>query len=212
MTITGPAGNVIASTEVVPIDGFISSEFARACIEIKEYLPNIETTVAGSMFATRNNLQSTRNCPSSSDSFWTLLVTSDFSFEDNQYCSSEEGKILGVCSSFFLTPYNCRIGIFNIDIDSAVYNWNNSHPDKLIHDQKEVVRKVVLHEMGHAMGLEHCLNSPMAESVFYIRVSDNLTLSVWGESWQTVFTYEQIQQIQARSKPHNASSEQGLSN
>ena len=38
---------------------------------------------------------------SSSDSFWTLLVTSAFSFEDNQYCSSEEGKILGVCSSFF---------------------------------------------------------------------------------------------------------------
>lgn len=70
----------------------------------------------------------------------------------------------------------------------------------------------MLHEMGHTMGLEHCLNSPMAESVFYIRVSDNLTLSVWGESWQTVFTYEQIQQIQARSKPHNASSEQGLSN
>ena len=101
MTITGSAGNVIGSTEVVPIDGFISSEFARACIEIKEYLPNIETTVAGSMFLTRNNLRSARNSPSSSDSFWTLWVTSDFSFEDNQYCSSEEGKILGVCSSFF---------------------------------------------------------------------------------------------------------------
>ena len=69
----------------------------------------------------------------------------------------------------------------------------------------------MLHEMGHAMGLEHCLESPMAGSVFYIK-ADNLTSEVWGESWQTVFTYEQIQQIQARSKPHNASSEQGLSN
>lgn len=68
----------------------------------------------------------------------------------------------------------------------------------------------MLHEMGHAMGLEHCLESPMAGSVFYIK-ADNLTSEAWGESWQTVFTYEQIQQIQARSKPHNASPKQELS-
>jgi hypothetical protein len=140
-----PAGDLKA-----PLDGFVKSELARACIVTKEFTPNntsapnvgndgVEeterTTINGS------GTGSGRDISGNSKDFWTVrIVTIPY------YNSQATNDLENSYGAF--QPGTNTITICYKKISTDVADWNTTH-DQV--DLQDIIRRTVLHEIGHVL-------------------------------------------------------------
>ncbi len=186
-------------TDYAPIDGVVGSELARACISIENYLPNLNPTVTGTEFADASLLCSKRNSPLSTDSFWTVQLTSAFRSVNDD--SSNPDNTLPNRTHGIYYKEEKVIGIFYWTIDGQVELWNNYclYPTQLIDsDGRELlIRSTVLHEIGHALGLSHYDNGQASVMKSQRTIPEQLSVEY------NKFSEEQICEIQSHSKPQD---------
>ncbi len=161
------------------INGVVATELARACVDVKEYLPNQNVNVVGEFFRpawstdVKNQYSAASNSFEPSNTFWTVLMIGAFKHVNGYWGSFNENMAF----------------VYNSQIDSD------------FQDQGERVsaRQVVaLHELGHAFGLddieENDTSNPGYETVMMICDVDDLL------EYQS-FSVSQLQTIQSQQKP-----------
>jgi hypothetical protein len=136
-----PAGNLKA-----PLDGFVATELARACIATKEFTPNntsapnvgddgVDQTEITSIYG--NGAGSGRDISGNSADFWTIrIVTIPYLKGETTYAGG-----------FYKTTNT--IVICHQTINDAVTSWNNANDPDV--DLQESIRRNVLHEIGHVL-------------------------------------------------------------
>ena len=142
------------------IDGFVKSELARACIDIKPYSPNTTTWASGPEFlpdewnkgpkTPKSIAAACRNSPQPSNTFWTIHMIGAFWQEGN--------SSYGVCYAGANTIF-----VFNNSITNRVDAWNQANPTHPLYpiSPDQAKRRTSLHEIGHALGLDHAANGIM---------------------------------------------------
>jgi len=154
------------------IDGFVKSEFARACIDLKEYSPNPRRAFTGVECAVDNFVSDltpytvSRDSPQPTNTFWTVQMIGAF--------RSQNG-ILGVRGGNTTLIYNWTI-----------LNQYGSNFD-------EARREVALHELGHVFGLDD-VDDPSDPDYNTIMWDGSLLI-------HQTFSLSQLQKMQSQSKP-----------
>ena len=142
MTFTYQTGSVQTADPVL-IDGFVKTELARACVDIREYTPNLRIEFQGVEVITSLDppcLSLERSSPGPSVSFWNVLALGSFRYDTTN-------KIAGNFTQNVLLVYQWTVEANRLD-------WNDGHPYLQITDNLDCSRRVTLHELGHAFGLE----------------------------------------------------------
>ncbi|MGN0911665.1 MAG: hypothetical protein ACI4NV_09680, partial [Thermoguttaceae bacterium] len=186
MTFTFPSGNVQTVAPVL-IDGIVETQLARACVDVKEYSPNNLALVQG--VETDNpqtnwgNYLTSRDCPVSSNSFWTIYS-------------------IGAFNTVRVSPTIRNgnvVAVYNWKIDAELIEWNDRYPNSTISDASLLKRRIFLHELGHFLGLEDESTGVMwTEEKEEGEVRDLQSLI---DSENIVFTIDNLKTIQAQSMP-----------
>jgi hypothetical protein len=202
------AGNPL-SLLTPPIDSFVASELARACIAIKEYFPNVsemptisspitedETTNIIQDQAGRDSLQA-NNKPE----FWTLRIVTVTRFADYSFKLTDW---------FYIPDIADDNGNFNNNVLGIAYTTRNvvmlayerhkDIADNEIWDDEQLtdaLRQTTLHEIGHILGLGHVDNNAADGKIMRPTVTPADMLQ---KDFQK-FSLEQIKTIQAQTIP-----------
>jgi hypothetical protein len=193
-----------------PLDGFVTSELARACIAIKEYLQNVtpmpaisspitlgETTNIIQDQAGRDSVQA-NNKPE----FWTLRIVTVTRFDPSSFVISDWHYIPDLVDT---TTGNVNANIFGIayttkNIVMLAYELHEDHANNEDWDDEQLtdaLRHTTLHEMGHVLGLDHVDNNAVDGKLMQPTVTPAEKL----HSDFQKFSLEQIKTIQARTIP-----------
>ena len=182
MTFTFPSGSV-QTADLPLIDGFVKSEFARACIDLKEYLPNPNTIVVGEEIrpvwstAVKNQYSAVRDSPGPTKTFWTVQMVGSFRHAGGAFGTHAENMVF----------------VYNWAIKNAVNEWNTNNPNQQVTSLDDSKRRNSLHELGHVFGLKDNVYSTgvMAYKNMYERLLPE----------NKEFKLGEIQTIQSQSKP-----------
>ncbi|MGN0930924.1 MAG: hypothetical protein ACI4NP_04330, partial [Thermoguttaceae bacterium] len=141
MTYTSDTGSVQTAAPVL-IDGFVKTELARACVDVREYTPNPRTVTQGVEVITAldpPSISLVRDSPAPTDSFWTVLALASFRYD---------------ISNNRLGQFTANTAlVYQLAIETNIQTWNDARPDLQIEDSSDCSRRVSLHELGHAFGL-----------------------------------------------------------
>ena len=195
--------NNIVKADLPLIDGFVKSELARACIDIKPYTPNTTTWVSGleiMPYAWNNGTSSIanacRNSPQPTETFWTVHMIGAFRGEPKPKAPTDPnptipnppplGRHYGGNNTIF---------VFNWQIENAVDTWNQNNPNQQIPSNSlgDIKRRTSLHEIGHALGLK---DNVYGSGIMEQTNMGNRLLTTYQE-----FKPEELRDIQAQSKP-----------
>jgi hypothetical protein len=153
-----PAGNLNA-----PLDGFVATELARACIVTKEFTPNNATAPnvgndgvdeTERTLINGNGANSGRDISGNSAEFWTVRIVTI------PYYNNEAAFSLANSSGTFQSN---TITVCYQKLSNSVTTWNNTHdPD---FDLQDGLRFIVLHEIGHVLLTEGEINHTTESSI-----------------------------------------------
>lgn len=181
MTFTFPTGSVQTAAPVL-IDGIVETQLARACVDVKEYSPNNSALVQGVEIdnpqAYWGSYLTNRDCPVSSNSFWTVYSIGAFNTVRDAYATRSGSVVVA----------------YNWKIDAALSAWNDQHPNSTISDASLFKQRVILHELGHVFGLQH-------ESTGVMLTGEGVDLPSRIDSENIVFTIDNLKTIQSQSMP-----------
>jgi len=142
------APNNVIQAGFPSIGGVVTSELARACIDVRDYaFDNSIASISASEFAydAEHNITNTvypgRNSPPPTNNFWTVRVIGAFRPEANDV--------------YFGEYYGNTILVFNWSLENAVTDWNEKYNDNI--GVAESKQRTVLHELCHALWLEDIL-------------------------------------------------------
>ncbi len=170
---------IVRVAEIPNIDNVLQSQYSRACVDVRAYTPNpVSETISDEVLIihvdgdnlTRDDENVSqyvvnRNSPLSSNTFWSILTVGAFSSIQSDY--------LGVHRS----DYNALF-IFNDVIEESSVTVTAK-------------RNILMHELGHALGLEDKFYSSKSEPNSTITVMYATQLE---EPW--TFSLEELRQIQ----------------
>ncbi len=138
------APNNVIQAGFPSIDGVVTSELARACIDVREYDYNNVTSISASEFSNvvspsdvANVGLPGRNSPQPTNNFWTVQVIGAFRAKLNKVIYGHYG--------------NNTIMVYNWTLENAVTDWNEKHNDNI--GVVESKQRTVLHELCHALWL-----------------------------------------------------------
>ncbi len=183
MTFTFPTGSVQTADHVL-IDGFVKTELACACVDVREYTPNLRTEFQGAeVFADLNSsgFLLVRDSPTPTESFWTVYSLGAFRADTTN-------EVVGCFKRNILLVYQWTL-------EAKRLTWNEARPDLQIEDSSDCSRRTTLHELGHAFGLDDKTGKQdkgiMSYKNMYTRLSpENLK-----------FEDFELQLIQSKAKP-----------
>ena len=142
-------GSVFAGVPL--IDGFVKTQLESACIDIKPYSPNPRPTTPGPLelpttwdtwftwYSPHSCADACRDIPPPSNTFWTVHMIGAFKNANNY-------------SGIHYSPVT-TIYIFHWKIMDEAAAWNSANPNDTI-SYDDCKRRVSLHEIGHAFGLD----------------------------------------------------------
>jgi hypothetical protein len=174
----------LETADAALIDGFVKWQLAGACIDLKEYSPNLSVTIAGDVprpdwtQTLHDKYSAIRNSPFTSDTFWTVHTIGAFEHESDLH-------------SEFVIPPNSNnplntIYIFNTKIQAS-YPSSPENPDS-----NSAKRGTLLYELGHAFGLEDVTDENDAEY--------NTIMGGEGLLENQSFSTSQLRSIQSQSR------------
>ena len=184
------APNNVTQAGFPSIGGVVTSELARACIDVKDYAYNNVTSISASEFSnvvSQSDVANIglpgRNSPQPTNNFWTVQVIGAFRAKPAQTILGHYG--------------NNAILVYNWTLENAVTEWNQTNNDNIGIDEFKL--RTVLHELGHAFSLEHSLEGIMY--TFDDELDTNPNIEQRMETANLEFTQLNILKLQSQAKP-----------